>query len=200
MSNVKLYFFDTNKYTFDDIKNSLYITEADINNSLRYKMDINRKEALISSYFKNKYIDSEIYINKYDKPLSKNVLFNISHSNGLVVLGISEKYDIGIDIEKLREVKDNLIKYISNEEEYEYIKDEKSFYEIWTSKESIVKCLGKGLYKRVNEIPALPINGIKSFDGELYNSKIISSSEYVISITLKTNEDFNIEFIEEMKI
>ena len=200
MINVKLYFFDTNKYTFDDIKNSLYITEADINNSLRYKMDINRKEALISSYFKNKYIDSEIYINKYDKPLSKNVLFNISHSNGLVVLGISEKYDIGIDIEKIREVKDNLIKYISNEEEYEYIKDEKSFYEIWTSKESIVKCLGKGLYKRVNEIPALPINGIKSFDGELYNSKIISCSEYVISITLKTNENFNIEFIEEMKI
>lgn len=200
MINVKLYFFDTNKYTFDDLKNSLYITDKDINNSLRYKMDINRKEALISSYFKNKYVNSEIYINEYDKPLSKDILFNISHSNGLVVLGISDKYDIGVDIEKIRDAKDNLIRYISDDEEYNYIKDEKSFYEIWTSKESIVKCLGKGLYKRVIEIPSLPINGIKSFDGNLYNSKIISNDEYVISVTLNTDEDFNVEFINEMKL
>ncbi len=200
MINVKLYFFDTNKYTFDDLKNSLYITDKDINNSLRYKMEINRKEALISSYFKNKYVNSEIYINEYDKPLAKDISFNISHSNGLVVLGISDKYDIGVDIEKIRDAKDNLIRYISDDEEYNYVKDEKSFYEIWTSKESIVKCLGKGLYKRVIEIPALPINGIKSLDGNLYNSKIISNDEYVISVTLNTDEDFNVEFINEMKL
>ena len=200
MENVKLYFFDTNKYTFDDLKNSIYITNDDINNSLRYKMDINRKEALISSYFKNKYIDDEIYFNEYNKPISNKYLFNISHSNGLVIFAITNKYDIGIDIELIRDVKDNLIKYISNDDELKYIDNEKKFYEIWTSKESIVKSLGKGLFKKVNEIPALPINGIKIFDGITYSSKIIENDSYVISVTLKTNEDFNIEFINEFKM
>lgn len=200
MENVKLYFFDTNKYTFDDLKNSIYITNDDINNSLRYKMDINRKEALISSYFKNKYIDDEIYFNEYNKPISNKYLFNISHSNGLVIFAITNKYDIGIDIELIRDVKDNLIKYISNDDELKYIDNEKKFYEIWTSKESIVKSLGKGLFKKVNEIPALPINGIKIFDGITYSSKIIENDSYVISVTLKANEDFNIEFINEFKM
>ena len=200
MENVKLYFIDTNKYTFDELKESIYITLDDINNSLRYKMDINRKEALISSYFKNKYVNDKIYLNEYNKPISNNILFNISHSNGLVIFAISDKYDIGIDIELIRDVKDNLIKYISNEEELEYIKNEKTFYEVWTSKESIVKCLGKGLFKKVNEIPALPINGIKVFDNIVYSSKIIETDSYVISVTLKTNEDFNIEFINEFKM
>ena len=200
MENVKLYFFDTNKYTFDELKNSIYITNDDINNSLRYKMDINRKEALISSYFKNKYIDDEIYFNEYNKPISNKYLFNISHSNGLVIFAITNKYDIGIDIELIRDVKDNLIKYISNDDELKYIDNEKKFYEIWTSKESIVKSLGKGLFKKVNEIPALPINGIKIFDGITYSSKIIENDSYVISVTLKANEDFNIEFINEFKM
>jgi len=200
MENVKLYFFDTNKYTFDDLKNSIYITNDDINNSLRYKMDINRKEALISSYFKNKYIDDEIYFNEYNKPISNKYLFNISHSNGLVIFAITNKYDIGIDIELIRDVKENLIKYISNDDELKYIDNEKKFYEIWTSKESIVKSLGKGLFKKVNEIPALPINGIKIFDGITYSSKIIENDSYVISVTLKANEDFNIEFINEFKM
>ena len=200
MENVKLYFFDTNKYTFDELKNSIYITNDDINNSLRYKMDINRKEALISSYFKNKYIDDEIYFNEYNKPISNKYLFNISHSNGLVIFAITNKYDIGIDIELIRDVKENLIKYISNDDELKYIDNEKKFYEIWTSKESIVKSLGKGLFKKVNEIPALPINGIKIFDGITYSSKIIENDSYVISVTLKANEDFNIEFINELKM
>ena len=81
-----------------------------------------------------------------------------------------------------------------------YIDNEKKFYEIWTSKESIVKSLGKGLFKKVNEIPALPINGIKIFDGITYSSKIIENDSYVISVTLKANEDFNIEFINEFKM
>ena len=200
MVNVKLYFFDTTKYTFDNLKNSEYITDKDIEKSLRYKMDINRKESIISCYFKNKYIKGDIYLNEYNKPLNDNILFNISHSNGIVICAISDRYDIGCDIEKLRDVKDNLIRYISNDEEYNYINDNKTFYEIWTSKESIVKCLGKGLFKKVNEIPGLPVSGIKEFDNNIYSSKLIEGDEWIISITLNTNEDFNIEFIDESKM
>ena len=198
MLDINVYFIDTNKYSLDEIMNNKYINKKDIDNAFRFKMELNRKEELISSYFKNKYINDEIYFNEHNKPLTNNKYFNISHSNGLVIFSYLDDIEIGIDIEKIREAKEDLIKYISSPLECKYIDSNRKFYEIWTSKEAIVKCHGNGLTGIVKEIPGLPLIGTKEYQGKLYRCNMISNDIYAISVVINSDIDFNINFINEV--
>lgn len=197
MEIVKLYLFDSRTSGFDNIFSSLFLSDEDIDHLERYKIEEVKKEKALSLHFKNKYI-GEYSINEYGKPISKNIFFNISHSHGIVVLATSSKYDVGVDIEVIRDKKDDLARFISNEEEYQYIKSDKNFFEVWTSKESLSKCVGTGIRNNIKSIPSFPLNGIKTFNNETYFNKLIEKDDYVISITLKTKEDFEIE-VEELK-
>lgn len=100
----------------------------------------------------NKYM--KFQQNKYGKPYLKeneNLNFNISHSGKYVVCAFDDK-PIGIDVEEIKyiEYKEIAEKFFTAEE-FQYIVNEKStgelnrFYEIWTLKESYIKCCGKGL-------------------------------------------------------
>lgn len=90
--------------------------------------------------------------NEYGKPYikgTKDLFFNVSHSNDWIVCGWNEK-EIGIDVEKIKAVELNVAKSQFCKEEYHYIMEikEKSverFMQIWTLKESFVKYVGKGL-------------------------------------------------------
>ena len=197
MEIVKLYLFDSRTSGFDNIFSSLFLSDEDIDHLERYKIEEVKKEKALSLHFKNKYI-GEYSINEYGKPISKNIYFNISHSHGIVVLATSSKYDVGVDIEVIRDKKDDLARFISNEEEYQYIKSDKNFFEVWTSKESLSKCVGTGIRNNIKSIPSFPLNGRKTFNNETYFNKLIEKDDYVISITLKTKEDFEIE-VEELK-
>lgn len=83
------------------------------------------------------------------------ISFNISHTRGMVVCGISEK-EIGVDVEYIREAKESLIRRVCSKEEQEYIWGEGNiplrFTRIWTLKESYVKAIGKGLAFSLKEI------------------------------------------------
>ena len=68
---------------------------------LYIKENANAKELLKESLKKDYNIsDYEIIYNEYNKPYLKNekIYFNISHSNGTIVLVISDK-EIGVDVE-----------------------------------------------------------------------------------------------------
>ncbi len=85
------------------------------------------------------------------KPYVKNadIYFNISHSGDMVACALCDS-PVGIDIEKMREVDDKLIKFVSTNEELEYIYAEPAvkqqrFFEIWTAKEAYFKCVGSGI-------------------------------------------------------
>ncbi len=85
------------------------------------------------------------------KPYAENIdiEFNISHSGDYVVCAISNT-PIGIDIEQIRDIKDSLIRYVCQENELQYVYEisqetQKHFFEIWTSKEAYVKCIGTGM-------------------------------------------------------
>ena len=193
---MKLYICDVNKYSIDELLNSKYLKEEDKNNALKYKIEMDQKEHLISNYFKNKYI-GEYRHNENGKPVSDNAFFNISHSYNIVVIGISDR-EIGVDVEIIRDVKEDFIKYISNEDEYKFINgDNNKFYQIWCSKESITKALGIGLIKDIKGIPGIPLEGNKKYLDKDFYSKMYLNDNYAISVTLFGNEDFEIEIIEE---
>jgi len=75
--------------------------------------------------------------------------FNISHSGSQVVCAISQRYPIGIDIEKIKPVEiDNFSKVLSDKE-VSFIKKHKepneAFFDIWTQKEAVMKADGRGI-------------------------------------------------------
>lgn len=185
-----VHLFDTSEKNIDDLLSLPCLKDEDFKIFEKYKDIEKKKEKIVSTYFKNKYI-GEYFFSNEGKPLSKKIYFNISHSRGVVVFVMDES-PIGIDIEKVRDVNDNLKNYISSQEEKEYIGDNKSFFEIWTSKESLVKCIGTGIKEKPNKIPSLPINGKKIYNGKTYFSKVVEYQGYVISVTIENSGDFDL--------
>ena len=151
-----------------------------------------RKEKLFSLLLKKKYI-GDYYIDEKLKPKSKLFKFNISHSNGYMVLAKNKKYEIGVDIELIRDYKKELIDKACSNIEKEYVKDNKTFFEIWTSKESLVKALGTGIISNMKDIPSFPLNGVKEYESSFWYSKSLIKNDYIISVTIKNKLDFEVE-------
>lgn len=76
---------------------------------------------------------------------TEDVYFNLSHSHGVVMLGISHT-QIGVDIEKIRPIDFKKFDFIEAE-------DEDEFFEKWTQRESYLKFTGEGLGALRCEIP-----------------------------------------------
>lgn len=81
------------------------------------------------------------------KPYAENSAhnFSISHCGNLVVCAVS-KNQIGVDIEKIRNVRLRMAEKFACENELAYIGETlERFFEIWTLKEAFFKCKGTGL-------------------------------------------------------
>lgn len=160
------------------------------------KVDENNDIKNVSLKLKKKYV-GDYQINEYGKPISDRCFFNISHSKDVVVFTSNKDTPVGIDIEKVRPVDQKVVDYTCSNIEKAYIKSNKQYFEIWTNKEAIVKCEGTGFQGVVKTIPALPLNSVKSLDGEIFTTKTIDYKDYVITVCLKGDFDFEIELVEE---
>ena len=159
-----------------------------------YKDEKTKKEKIASAILKNKYV-GEYHLNEFGKPISDNFYFNVSHSDYLVAL-IVDSSPIGIDVERIRAIDSKLKKYISNDKEKEYIHDDESFFEIWTNKEALVKCVGTGIKTKPNNIPGLPLNDKRDYKGNIYLNKTIRYLDYVITTSRLGNDDYSLEISE----
>ena len=86
----------------------------------------------------------EIEILPNGKPIFKSspLFFSISHSENVVAVAVSER-EIGVDVEKIREVRGGVAKRFFTESEIEYVgNDSARFFEIWTKKEAYAKVKG----------------------------------------------------------
>lgn len=192
---MRIYYCYTKDLNVEGLLQSKILTDADYDRITRIKNEEVQKEQLLSTYFKRKYV-GEYHLNEYGKPLSDNVFFNISHTKGMVIIAI-DTLPIGVDIETLRKTDDKLVKYVCSPDEELYIKNALDFYNIWTNKESLVKCIGTGIRTKVNEIPGLPLNDIREFVGKKYRSKTFDLFNYTVSVTRDSILDFDIELIQE---
>ena len=182
--------------SIDDLLSSKYLSNIEKESFNKFSNENVKKEKIVSTIFKNKYI-GEYYINEKGKPLSHNIFFNLSHSYGVIVF-IMDVVPIGIDIEKIRKVDNDLISYTTDEEEKSYIVDEKTFFEIWTNKEALVKSFGSGISSKINEIPSLPINGMRNYQNKIYFNKTITYEDYIITVSREKNEEYELEITNEV--
>lgn len=90
--------------------------------------------------------------------------FNISHSGDWVV-GVVSTASVGIDIEKIADVKTDMYSLVLTDEENKKLQRlfdaerNSFFFELWTLKESYVKATGKGLSEGLNTLQISIDNG-----------------------------------------
>jgi 4'-phosphopantetheinyl transferase len=79
--------------------------------------------------------------------------FNLSHSGGLGLLGVSQGLEIGVDVEAVRPMHDRdalVRRFFSAAEQAEYdslpeVLRERAFFDGWARKEAFIKGVGRGL-------------------------------------------------------
>ena len=89
-----------------------------------------------------------------------DIHFSISHSHGLVLAGISD-VEIGIDVEQIHEAKLGVARHFFTTEEYERLltledeEQKRTFYRVWTAKESYMKLTGLGMRLEMNQFSCM---------------------------------------------
>lgn len=196
MKKVDLIIFNLLKIYIHDYIDSELLTLDDLKDIETFTDPKAKQQRIISTYLKRKYI-GQWTIGEHGKPLSDKCYFSISHCGHYVLLAISKDCPVGVDIEKIKPVKKELIDFVCSDKEKELIKRDEDFFKIWTSKEALSKCVGIGLATKIKEIPSLPFDGQKSYGCFTYYSKQIQLENYIASVVLKSDKDFEINLIKE---
>ncbi len=197
---INLFLVHIDEFSINKIESSSYITSIDKENLKQYHHPLTYQQKLVSAYLKNRYISS-YFVNEFGKPLSLQSSFNISHSGNYVILIVNDgKESVGVDIEKIRDIKKDFSSFVCNEEEKSYIKNDKDFFAIWTNKESLLKCIGTGINKKLNEVNGLPLNDKRIYEDKDFYSRTMDYEDYVISITRDDKPIEEIKIIENKEI
>ncbi len=133
------------RFHFPDDRQRYLVTRAMVRTVLSRYVDVAPADWVFS---KNEYGRPEI-VNEAAAGLN----FNISHSRGLIALGISRQRIVGVDVENLttRQVSDGIAeRFFSPDEAAELAsvpaaQRQDRFFEYWTFKESYIKARGMGL-------------------------------------------------------
>lgn len=97
----------------------------------------------------------------------QTLYFNLSHSQGLALYGVSRDFNLGIDLEYIRPMSDidNLARRFFCQREYTAIaslpdcEKQGAFFQAWTAKEAYLKATGDGLAGGLAEVEVSLIPG-----------------------------------------
>jgi 4'-phosphopantetheinyl transferase len=139
-----------------------------------------------------------IYEGKNGKPyFSNDFNFNISHSDNYVVCAFGESCEVGIDIEKIREVDIHFAKLILTDAEYYLATNDNAlnyemFFRIWTLKESYAKYKNIRLDQCFEELQVTSISDkgidfVCARNAEFRFTQCVFLSEYVLSICTRAS-------------
>lgn len=122
---------------------------------------------------------SDILYTENGKPYFKDndLYFSIAHTKNAIALAVSEK-PIGVDIEKIRDTKNDIAKRFFTSDENKFINSSsdkgQAFFEIWTKKEAYLKQVGTGLKTPLDSFCTMT----DSLGGKFKTEKI---EQYIIS-------------------
>ena len=136
--------------------------------------------------------------NEYGKPSlaeRPDICYNLSHSEGICTCIVTDR-ECGIDCEKVREYRPNVVRRVFSESETADLEripeNERSlyFFRLWTLKEAFVKAVGKGISYPMKEVVFGFDNGriICSEKGYSFRQYIIRGGEYVVSVCKKNKK------------
>ncbi len=107
--------------------------------------------------------DGSCLVKEHGKPMLPKELglyFNLSHSGEYVLCAVSDK-ETGADIQRHEKYEDRLAERFFHPEELAYLKEAKDrkqcFYDLWSLKESCIKCTGRGLSTGLERFSVVPL-------------------------------------------
>lgn len=149
--------------------------------------------------------------NDYGKPSLEyypEIYFNISHCNGLAMCVVTDS-ETGADAENIRKFPERVMKRCFTEREMKFVLDssnpEKSFFQIWTLKESYVKAIGIGIsYPMKNAEFIIENNSITANTERHFDFvQIITDNEFVCSVCCNNglnNRIYSVPFAEQIPL
>jgi 4'-phosphopantetheinyl transferase len=134
------------------------------NDRKRYTESHGFLRQVLAVYCNCQPVELEFDEGPYGKPLltfPEGLLeFNISHSGGCTLIGVTRQHACGVDIERLRQnvAITNIVSDWFSPEERRLIDSVpadhqiQTFFRIWTMKEAVVKAMGAGMSVPLNEV------------------------------------------------
>ena len=113
--------------------------------------------------------EMEFLYNEHGKPyIEGGPFFSISHCKEGIAVAIDDQ-PVGIDIEAIRNVDQDLILRTMNEEEQRQIHSNRDFTRLWTQKEAILKMEGTGItsFEQLQRL-SIPDYRIQTIEKEKY--------------------------------
>ena len=195
-----------------------YLPKESSDGVLRHKTVKGAQRSLLGELISRKIISKktnsrcqEIHFLKTTKgkPYLENssIHFNLTHSGEWVVLAIAD-IDVGIDVEKFRQVNYRIaIRFFSKEEnelleQLEGTEKLKLFFDFWTLKESYLKLLGTGLTKSLSSFSVIKNNNNFTLKEDIVNKQEpVYFKQYYLAENYKLSVcSYQNDFAEEPKI
>lgn len=144
----------------------------------------------------NRDSNGKPYLNK------EQVHFNISHSKNQVAVAISQR-NVGVDLEKIRDVNVKLIERYFTEKEKEYISINKinwqtRFFEVWTKKEAFLKMSGLGIRVKLDELETGEFAAVKTFNLDGFVLSVCSDDQDIYIFNNEESHSIICEFFEQL--
>ncbi len=153
----------------------------------------------------------QFIINEYDKPfllLGENqemVHFNYSHSGDYLILAVNQSYEVGIDIEKHKLIKDLdlLAKTCFSESEFIHFSSlsnevkQTIFFTYWTCKEAFIKAIGMGLSFPLKDFSIELSNGVPI---KIINHKLLENNNLWSITQLRCPENYSAALVVNGKV
>jgi 4'-phosphopantetheinyl transferase len=144
---------------------------------------------------------SLIQYTEYKRPyLPVDIDFNVSHTDGLVICAFSNNNRVGVDIEKVTDIKIQDFESFFTEEENRQIRLAKNrnlqFFTYWTKKESVMKADGRGFNLDLKQIVIAEHAFVN--DQTWYVGEIAVPSGYIAHIATSSllSKPLQCEFVE----
>ena len=199
--DIQLYLIDIS----ENVKhcNRRIVPESQIKEISRYKNRHDSDKRILARAFLYEYLrksygidDFELCFNQYKKPFLKvapNIDFSFSYAKNYLLIGISKDKKVGVDIEhvnlglKLNELAPEIMCLAELRRFNSYLfrpSDQLHyFFNLFSAKESIIKCFGTGLYFDVKNL-SISANTEYSYMGVrcLYHELGLWENKYVLSL------------------
>jgi 4'-phosphopantetheinyl transferase len=157
MTDVHLHWIEVPSEGYEDLLSRVggILSEEELERANRFHFEPDRVLFATAHAFLRtllpRYTDSELVFVELEKGKpelrDRSVRFNLSHTRGLVLVGITATADLGVDVERMekRDLEGLSRRVYTEREVRSWRGDPEWFFDRWTLKEAYIKARGMGL-------------------------------------------------------